>query len=211
MSDLGQTNQPERKSTTATTGVGSTKPTTTLGQEKRETWRDKPQGEPAWTSGGSATATSEHHERRTTSSAYQEVRHGYAGNGRPTIMTTLRELAGDVGLLAKQEAELARTEISEKIDQAKKAMSELAIGGALAYAGLLFLMLSAMFGLNLALEAFWLSALVVGGIVFVIGLALLASARSNLKATNLTPERTARSLREDAEMARNETTRRSHE
>jgi uncharacterized membrane protein YqjE len=177
---------------------------TTYGEqhhEPREAWRTRP--------------GSEHHDvgrERVGRYGYYEGRYeAYMADRRSrSVITTLRELAGDIGLLARQEATLARVEIGEKIDQAKKGLAEAGLGAALAFAGFLFVLAGITFALNLALERLWLSALIVGGLVHLIGLALLASARSSLKSENLKPERTGRSLREDAEMVRNETTRRTH-
>ena len=121
-----------------------------------------------------------------------------------------RELAQDVGLLARQEAQLARAEIGEKVDQVRAGVTELGAGAAVAYAGFLVLLVSAVFGLNVWIGALWLSALIVGGVVTLIGLAMLGAARKNLQARNLAPRRTVRSLKEDAELARQETTGRMH-
>jgi hypothetical protein len=48
----------------------------------------------------------------------------------------------------------------------------------------------------------WLAALIVGTIVAIIGAVMLQKGRSNLKATNLAPQRTAASLRRDKEFAK---------
>lgn len=119
----------------------------------------------------------------------------------------ITSLARDAGQLLRQEVELARAELGEKVDQVRKASGEVAGGAAIAHAGLLFLLLAAFLGLDLVVQEPWLSALIVGGVVTLIGLALLAAARRNLKATSLKLEKSARSLEEDAELARDEARR----
>jgi hypothetical protein len=48
----------------------------------------------------------------------------------------------------------------------------------------------------------WLGALIVGAILSVIGYVMLQNGRKEIKATTLTPERTATSLQRDKEMVK---------
>ncbi|MDQ3196963.1 MAG: phage holin family protein, partial [Pseudomonadota bacterium] len=50
-------------------------------------------------------------------------------------------------------------------------------------------------------QAAWLSPLIVGGIVAVIGLIMLMKGKSNLEAHNLLPQRTLNSLQRDKDLA----------
>jgi hypothetical protein len=116
----------------------------------------------------------------------------------------LSGLAHDVTTLVKQEAALVRAELGEKVEQAKAGMAETASGAFVAFAGFLFVLLAGVLALDEVLNRPWLSALVVGGAVLLVGLFLLARGKSNLKATNLVPERAREQLKEDARLVRSE-------
>jgi hypothetical protein len=112
------------------------------------------------------------------------------------------DLMSDLAELVSKEIQLAKAEASEKFSQATAGAASLAIGGLVAFAGLLVLLDAAVYGLAALFEGlpFWASALIVGVVVLGVGMALLLKGRSNLKAENLAPRRTAASLRQDAEM-----------
>jgi hypothetical protein len=157
-------------------------------------------------------------DARARTSGFTDLPGNDDGTGRTTQARTphhrttvglVTSLARDAGQLLRQELELARAEIGEKVDQVRTASAEVAGGAAIAHAGLLFLLLSAFLGLDVVVQEPWLSALIVGGVVTLIGLAMLAAARRNLKTTNLKLEKTARSLEEDAELARDEARRKT--
>jgi hypothetical protein len=123
-----------------------------------------------------------------------------------------RSLAGlfadlwrNTSLLFREEAELAKAEISEKVSQVGTGIAALAVGGAIVFSGFLVLLAAAVNGLALVLQtehAVWLAPLIVGVVVLIAGLAILAKGRSDLKTSNLKPSRTAQSLRRDSELAK---------
>jgi Putative Actinobacterial Holin-X, holin superfamily III len=81
----------------------------------------------------------------------------------------------------------------------------LVIGGLALFAGLLKLLDAAIYGLGRLMQAdlaLWLPALIVGGVVAIIGLIMLQKGRRNLKPVNLAPRRTAASLQRDAEFVK---------
>src|SRR5688572_27561039 len=100
-----------------------------------------------------------------------------------------RDLMQDLASLVRNETELAKAEISEKVSQAGSGVASLAIAGVVLLAGFIILLLAAVYGLSLIWPQ-WLAALVVGGAVTLIGLILLLIARSKLRPEKLTPQRT---------------------
>lgn len=126
---------------------------------------------------------------------------GRTGAGRSTG-DLLRSLSRDAAVLFRKEAALLRAELRDKVDQVGSGVTSLGAGALVAFAGFLVLLDAAVYGLARWVEPLWLSALIVGGIVALIGLGLLARARSHLKAEHLAPERTAASLQKDVDMAR---------
>lgn len=120
-----------------------------------------------------------------------------------SIATLFSDLTQETTTLLRKEVELAKVEISEKVSQTQSGLVSLAVGGAIAYAGLLVLLAAAVYGLATLLDGnMGLSALIVGVVVAIIGYVLLLRGRSNLKAENLTLPRTAGSLRRDTELAK---------
>ncbi|MEC9483739.1 MAG: phage holin family protein [Halomonas sp.] len=122
-----------------------------------------------------------------------------------SLGTLLSNLIRESTSLVRQEVELAKAEVSEKGRQATKGIAAIVTAGAVLYAGFLVLLAAAVFGLNTLLPEDttpWLSALIVGGIVVIVGFAMLQSGRKKLQAQNLKLERTLASLRNDRDLAR---------
>ncbi|MCB9529423.1 MAG: phage holin family protein [bacterium] len=106
-----------------------------------------------------------------------------------SIGTLLAELADETGTLVKQEIALAKAEINERLDQAKRGAIALAIGALVAYAGLIVLLFAAVFSLGMVLQM-WIAALAVGGGVLLIGLVMLLKGIRDLgRGTDLAPRR----------------------
>lgn len=115
----------------------------------------------------------------------------------------LSELTDETSTLVRQEIALARAEMGEKIDEAKKASMSLAMGGAVAYAGFLVLLACAVVGLSYVISP-WLAALIVGGIVTLVGVIMLAGGAEKLKKQHLAPERTIEEARITRHMLKDE-------
>lgn len=116
----------------------------------------------------------------------------------------LRELIATVGTLFRQEVELAKAELSEKASQAGSAVVLMAIGGLLAFAGLIVLLQALVIWLSEGPPDLdpALAALIVGGVVIVIGGGLALYAKRLLNPANLAPNRTTASLKQDVELVR---------
>ena len=111
----------------------------------------------------------------------------------------LRRLVDDVGMLFAQELALLKAETTRAIGDLKAGAASIAIGGAVAFMGAIFLLLAAVYGLSNVMEP-WLAALIVGGVVTLIGIIMLASGRRKLEPAAVAPRRTAAALRKDTEM-----------
>ncbi len=112
------------------------------------------------------------------------------------------ELTRELTALVRQEAALARTELTEKATTAGKNVGVLAAGGAVAYAGFLALLAALIIGLGQLGVPWWLSALIVGLVVAGIGYALVQKGLKALKQLNLAPQQTIETLKEDKEWAK---------
>ena len=116
------------------------------------------------------------------------------------------DLSRETTTLVRQEVQLAKAELTQSATEAARGIGMLVAGGAVAYAGLLFLLLAIVFGLIQAGWDAWLSALVVGLVVVVLGAILVLRARESLKPANLAPRRTVETLKEDQEWAKEQIT-----
>jgi hypothetical protein len=117
------------------------------------------------------------------------------------VGTLFADLAHAAGRLMRQEIALAKAEAAEGIGQVGSGAALLIAGGFIAYAGFLALLAAAILGLDHVLQP-WLSALVVGGVVVLVGLGLLLKGRRDVRPAHLVPERTLKTLRDDAQWAR---------
>jgi hypothetical protein len=119
---------------------------------------------------------------------------------------SLGELFGDlsreISTLVRDEVTLAKTEMTQKAVKVGKSMGMLAVGGVLAYAGLLALLAAAILGLTALGMAAWVAALVVGAVVVAIGGGLVMLGLNAIRKADLTPQETIRTLKEDEEWAK---------
>jgi len=115
------------------------------------------------------------------------------------------ELTRETSTLVRQEVNLAKTEMTQKASEVGKDVGFLAAGGAVLYAGFLALLAAVILGLTgLGLPA-WLAALVVGLVVGAVGVFLVQRGRDALRRTNLAPQQTIETLKEDTEWAKQQT------
>ncbi len=132
----------------------------------------------------------------------QEARTTEPKREEPSIGDTVRELIADVGDLIRGEFELARREIRSDAAAVGRGVAFVAVGGLVAFLGVIYLLLAAVLALSTALAP-WLAAVIVGGVVLVIGAILAAVGMSRLKTVNPLPEQTMETVQEDAEWLRN--------
>ena len=114
----------------------------------------------------------------------------------------LRDLADDSASLVRQEFALARTEAQDKLHQTITASTELVVGALVALAALIVLLEAAVYGLTRAGLEQWLAALIVGGVVGIVGFVLVRKGQNELAAARLAPERTVASVRKDLDLVR---------
>lgn len=106
------------------------------------------------------------------------------------------KLSDDLKLLTRQEAELAKRELSESFNQAKREAAQLALGGVALGAGFLVLLAAAVLALATVMPA-WGAALVVGAVLSLLGTMLMVVGKSRLAKVNFRPQRTLDSMERD--------------
>lgn len=131
-----------------------------------------------------------------------DVREQSAEKTDRSVVSLLADFSQQLTTLVRQEIQLAKTEITEKVSQVQAGAVSMALGNAVLFAGLLVLLQAAVFGLHEVIEPWtpgpWLSPLIIGAVVLIIGLIMLHQGRKRLRAENLANlPRTTESLRSD--------------
>ena len=122
-------------------------------------------------------------------------------NSEPTLGDLFSSLTEDLSTLIRKEVDLARTETTEKVTHATRSVVSIVAGGLIAYAGLIALIIAVIVGLSRFMPL-WLSALIVGIVVIVIGAIMISSGRSSLANMSVMPEKTVESMKENTEWAK---------
>ena len=119
-----------------------------------------------------------------------------------SLKTLLGDLSGSLTTLFRKEIQLARAETSEKINQSMVAIGAIAGGGILALAALIVLLQALVIAITEMGVPPALSALIVGVVVAAIAYLMIHKGTTDLKAGSLAPSRTMDSLRQDAQLAK---------
>lgn len=126
--------------------------------------------------------------------------------GEEPVGPLLLALVSESVKLIRQEIELARTEVGEKLALLQRYAVSLALGGILLLAALFFLLSALDHGFRVLLEsvvaarvAVWLAPLLLALVLGGIGWLMVAGARRMLRAEGLTLSHTAASLRESTQ------------
>lgn len=122
-----------------------------------------------------------------------------------TLASLLRDLRDEATTLFRQQAALAKTELKENLGRLGSHVAQIAIGGLVAFTGVIVLLigLGLLIGLVLARAgldedtARWLGTTLVGLVVAVVGWAMLNRARKALADDPLMPRQTIQTLKED--------------
>jgi predicted phage tail protein len=126
-----------------------------------------------------------------------------------SIPSLLRDLRDETTTLLRQEVALAKSEMKENVSRMGSHAAQIAIGGFVAYAGIIVLLIGIGHLLGALLiragldeqVAQWLAPSIVGLIVAIIGWVMLSKAKSAMAHDDLAPKQTIDSLRENKQWA----------
>lgn len=116
------------------------------------------------------------------------------------------ELSRDATTLIRKEFELAKAEMSANLARLGRHAAYIAVGGALAYAGLLTIVAALVVILQAVGLTWWASTLIVGIVVLLVGYLLVQRGLSALQRDRLTPTETIETLKENAAWAKGQRT-----
>lgn len=118
---------------------------------------------------------------------------------QPTIGELFGELTRETGMLIRQQMELARLELSQRVSRLGRGLTRVVIGGALATGGLLAIVAGIVLAVTALGVPAWVSALVVGAVLALIGYVLAQQAIAAMSREELAPQATLETLKENAE------------
>jgi len=122
-----------------------------------------------------------------------------SSNGpEPSLGELLSDLSQDLTELVRQEAQLARTELHEKLSRITVDLASLAAGGVVAaLGGLAFTAAIILFLVHPVGLSPWLAALVVAVVLGLAGFLMLRRGIIDLKRTDPAPRRTLETIKDD--------------
>ena len=116
------------------------------------------------------------------------------------------ELSRDATALIRKEFELAKTETAANLSRMGRHAAYIAVGGALAYAGLLTIIAALVVVLHVLGLTWWASTLIVGIVVALAGYLFVQRGLSGLQRDRLTPTETIETMKENAAWAKGQRT-----
>ena len=122
----------------------------------------------------------------------------------PSLGELFADLTREMTTLVRQEVHLATTEVSQKASDIGKNVAFLAVGGAIAYAGLLAV-IAAVIMVFASFLPWWLSAFIVGVAIAGVGYFMVQKGLDALKHMDVAPRRTINTLKEDVTWAKRQT------
>jgi hypothetical protein len=121
------------------------------------------------------------------------------------------QLSQDLSLLFRQEIQLARTEMGEKISRLTTNLTSVLAGGFVAYVGALAIVAALILVLNQVVGISpWVSALIVGAVFALGGYLMLSRGLKELRRVDLAPRRTVENIKEDVQAIKDDLRPRSN-
>ena len=117
---------------------------------------------------------------------------------------SLQELVGDAirdaADLAGKELALFRAEMTGNLTGLAKGAAMFLVAAVFAVGSLIWLTQALVYGIDLYVRSFWISALIVGGLLALVAGVLVVVGKGMLSTASLTPRRTVQSLKRDSEV-----------
>lgn len=115
------------------------------------------------------------------------------------------ELSRESSTLMRQQIELAKVELSDKMSRLGAGLARVVVGGLLATGGLLVILAAVVLGVVAMGVPAWLAALLVGLVVSFVGYLLAQQAIAAMGREDLAPRTTIDTLKESAEWVKSPT------
>jgi hypothetical protein len=115
-----------------------------------------------------------------------------------SIGALIRQLTREVPELFTKELALAKAELQQSLSTLKAGVAAVAGAAVVLLAGLIILLMAAVYGLATMMQL-WLAALIVGGVTLVIGFIMLQSGKKQFEPSHFTPDGTLHAVQQDKE------------
>jgi hypothetical protein len=129
-------------------------------------------------------------------------------NYQRSVPAIIGDLFSQLSLLLRKEAQLARAEVSENMSTLARGLGLVVGGAVLLMPALVILLQAAVAALTdgYGLSSYW-SALIVGGVVLILGIILLLVGFSRMKLENIMPNKTVNQLQRDVTVVKEKASR----
>jgi hypothetical protein len=129
-----------------------------------------------------------------------------ASGNEENVVDLLKQLAGQGSHLAEQQLALIKAEIRESTGDLKKAVAAMAGAAIVGLAGVGVVLMGVAYLLGAAIHNLGLATLIVGLATLALAYVLYRSGASKMSTTNLTPDRTERTLQRTPDAVRGDLT-----
>lgn len=126
-------------------------------------------------------------------------------NNEPSLGQLFSDLSKETTTLVHEEIALAKVELTQRVTKVSKDAAFIAAGVVLLYTGFLALVATVIIAIAYALP-WWLSALIVTVVLLGLGAWLAYMGYDKLRKTQLAPQQTMNSLKEDVQWIKEQTT-----
>jgi uncharacterized membrane protein YqjE len=129
---------------------------------------------------------------------------GGVWSDEPPVGELFRQLADDATTLIRQEVALGKAELRETAKALGRDVAKIGLAIGMAALGALAATAFLIIGLGALIESYWLAALIVAVVYFIVAAVLAKGATSDLKHRDMKPTRTIQTLEADKEWAKRE-------
>ena len=126
------------------------------------------------------------------------------GAGERSIAAVLTDIVGNVQQIVRAEIRLATLEVRREVGKARRGVSLLIIGGAIAVLALAFGLLACVY-LLATVVAPWIAALIVAAATGIVGGTLVAVGMKQMQQVAIAPPRTMATIEENIQWAKTPT------
>jgi uncharacterized membrane protein YqjE len=118
-----------------------------------------------------------------------------------TLPEVLQGIAGNLEEIIRAEFQLARTEVKEEASKARKPAVLMGAGFVVILYAFGLILLAIVYALSNVIAP-WMAAFIVGAVLGVFGIAFVSAGKNKMKQVNAVPKRTAETLKENVEWAK---------
>jgi hypothetical protein len=108
---------------------------------------------------------------------------------------TVDKISDDISSLWDKERLLIRSELNEKVTEAKNAITSIAVGAALCFVGIMAAVFAAIYVLDIFMPL-WMAAVAVTAVLFLVGVVMISIAKKRLDMDRLRPRHSLETLDE---------------